>query len=458
MKTQSRSCHLLFLLIVTAILLCACIFSWPFSSSDGGNGSGQITFQSRPDLLTNPTTGLADLISYHASFHQDVTGNLDGKPFERHTHIELTRASGQSDFTRELQGTDEQASYFHAIATGKAVYRWNTLEETCQGEAGDLLPGETLEPAELLPLVLQTSKVGNETVNQIPTIHYHFDQNALPVTEPKPSISGEIWMAEQGGYLVKYALIAAMPSKTTGVGLEVAQSWTYELSQVNSVESVPLPTGCMAVPVDIPAMPDATNVSRRSGIMEYETASGASQVVDFYFHNLGPLGWTAKQEEPTGELKIPLGLAFFSGDLLLSIDVDNAEAGGLDVTLMIYNPKEQAAAMTPPPEATSTPSGPQPTIDASKSGLPEDVPLYPGATNLKKVPGIQGIIFEAPDLPDQVAAFYRQEMVAAGWNLINETKSGTTIIQMWQKASRMVSINISTENGKTNVMIVTITQ
>lgn len=465
MKTRSRSFHFLFLLILPAVLLFACTFSLPFTSSNGsngGNGTGQITFQSRPDLLTDPTIGLADLNSYHVSFQQDVIGSLDGKPFERHTHIELTRLSGQSDFTRELQATDEQTSYFRAIVTGKAVYRWNTLAESCQGEAGDLLSGETLEPAELLPLVLQTSKVGNETVNQIPAIHYHFDQNALPVTEPKPSISGEIWLSEQGGYLVKYIMNAALPSKTTGVGLEVAQSWTYELSQVNSVESVTLPKGCMVVPVDIPVMPGATNVSLRSGLMEYETASSASEVVAFYFQNLGSLGWSAKQGEPTGELKIPLGLTFFSGDQLLSIDLDNAEAGGLEVTLVIYNPSEQAAALTPaatpPPGATGTPLGPLPTIDASQSGLPTDVPLYSGSTNLQKIPGMQGITFAAPVLPDQVASFYRQGMVAAGWNLMNETKSDPLIIQIWQKASRIVNIKLSTEAARTNVMIIITTQ
>jgi hypothetical protein len=405
---------------------------------------------------------LADLKSYHASYQQDVTGNLDGKPFESHTHIELTRAAGQSDFTRELQGTDEQTSYFRVIAQGKAVYRWNSLDESCQGEAGDLLSGETLEPAKLLPLVLQTSKVGNETVNQIPTIHYHFDQNALPVTEPKPSISGEIWLAEQGGYLVKYILNAAMPTQTTGVGLEAAQSWTYELSQVNSIDTVPLPAGCMAVPVGIPVMPDATDVSRGSGFMAYGTASSASQVVDLYFDQLGSLGWTAKQEKPGGELKIPLGLKFTNGDQVLTINVDNAEAGGLDVTLMIYNPKEQVAASTPPtnPTAggTSTPSEPLPTIDASTSGLPEDISLYPGATDLQKIPGTQGIAFDAPDLPDQVDAFYNQEMVASGWTLLNETKGEATIIQLWQKANRMTSINISTKDAKTNVMILIISQ
>jgi hypothetical protein len=460
MKTQSRSRHILFLLILPAFLLFACTFSLPFSSSNGsngGNGTGQITFQSRPDLLTDPTTGLADLNSYHVSFQQDVTGNLDGKPFERHTHIELTRSSGQSDFTREGQGTDEQTSYFRAIALDKAVYRWNTLEETCQGEAGDLLSGETLEPAELLPLVLQTSKVGNETVNQIPTIHYHFDQNALPVTEPKPSISGEIWMAEQGGYLVKFIMNAAMPSKTTGVGLEVAQSWKYELSQINLVESVTLPKGCMVVPVDIPVMPDAMNESLRSGIMEYETASSASEVVAFYFQNLSSLGWTAKQKEPTGELKLPLGLSFFSGDQLLSIDVDKAETGGLDVTLVIYNPNEQAAASTPattpPSVAPSTPLGPMPTADASQSGLPADVPLYPGVTDMHTLPN--GVRVSTSDSPEAVATFYHQQLPPLGWSLLTEmAPAAGTIDQSWTMTGRMLTIIIQEQDGKTTIMLI----
>jgi len=454
MKTYPCSCHYRIALLFPVIFLVACTSSVPSSPS---SQPAQITPHIAPDLLTDPTIGLAGLQSYHVSFHQDVTGTLDGKPFERHTHIELTRASGQSDFTRELGGTDEMTSYFRAILTGQAVYRWNTLDEACQGTAGGLLSEETLEPAELLLPILQTSKVGTETVNQIPAMHYHFDQNSLSLTEPKPAVTGEIWLAEQGGYVVKYTLNAAKPSETTGVGLEVEQSWTYELSQVNAVESVALPKGCMAVPVDIPAMPDAKDVSRSSGMMEYTTASSAFQVVDFYYHHLDSLGWTTKQEEPSGELKVPLGLSFSHGDQRLSINVDQADEGGLDVTLVIYNPTEQLAATAPAatisPEATTTPAGPQPTIDPSKSGLPADVPLYPGATNLTNLGG-QGISFDAPDLPDQVATFYREKMVAAGWSLINEVKDGTMTVQAWQKTGRMVSLQINVKDEKTNVVVI----
>jgi hypothetical protein len=458
MKNHPRSRSYRIALLLLAIFLFACTGLVPFFSTSepiGGNGPAKISFHSAPDLLTDPTTGLADLKSYHVSFHQDVTGNLDGKPFERHTHIELTRASGQSDFIREQQGTDEETSYFRAIMTGQAVYRWNTLDESCQGEVGELLSGETLEPAELLLPILQTSKVGTETVNQIPTIHYHFDQNALPLTEPKPSVTGEIWLAEQGGTLVKYTLNALNPSKTTGVGLEAAQSWTYELSQVNAAESVTLPAGCMAVPVDIPVMPDATNVSRSSGMMEYTTASSAFQVVDFYYHNLDSPGWTTTQKEPTGELKIPMGLSFSKGDERLSINIDRADAGGLEINIVVYNPKEQAAAPTSTsitPEVTSTPAGPQPTIDPSMSGLPAHVPLYPGATDLKTLP--TGVSFSTSDPPDTVAKFYGDQLPAFKWNLQNEMKPASdNVVQTWMMPKCILTVIIQANNGSTTVTL-----
>jgi len=459
MKTHPGSWRFRMILLLPAILLLACSFSIPFLQSNGsgeGTGAKQIPLPGGSETLADPMIGLASLKSYHVSFHQDITGTLDGKPFERHTHIELARASGQSDFLHEFQGTDELTSYFHAIGTGQAAYRWNTLDETCQGTVGEVFPEENVDPAELLLPILQTSKVGAETINQIPAMHYHFDQNGLPLTEPKPSVTGEIWLAEQGGYLVKYTLSAAMPSKITGSGLEVAQTWTYELSQVNTVDSIALPNGCMAVPVDIPAMPDATDVSRSSGMMEYTTASSAFQVVDFYYHHLDSLGWTTKQSEPTGELKVPLGLSFLQGDLVLAIDIDKADGGGLDVTLVISNPKEQpttqVGAATPTAEFTITPAGPQPTVASSQSGLPADVPLYPGATGLAK-PSSQVVQFETSDTPDQVDQYYQQQMPAQKWTLLNSIKQGVNIIQAWQKDKRVVTIAITPQAGKTIVII-----
>ena len=177
MKTHPR--HAIAILL-PALLILAC-------SPGGKQAPAKVPLHLAPDTLADPTLGLADLKSYHVSFHQDVTGTQDGKAYESHTHIELTRASGDSDFVRELQGTDRSASYFRAIQAGKAVYQWDALQESCQGEEGALRQNEILDPAELLLPVLKTTKVGTETVNQISAIHYKFDQNALPITDPKPT-------------------------------------------------------------------------------------------------------------------------------------------------------------------------------------------------------------------------------------------------------------------------------
>jgi hypothetical protein len=456
MNIASRQHRSWLLIILSSLVLFACTLSMPSFVSKTPGGTGQNPASSG-SLLPDPGIGLSDLKSYHVSFHQDISGTLDGKPFEKHTHIELSRLGGQLDFVRELNGTDQPDSYFQVVATDQAVYRWNSVDETCQGEAGQILTGETQEPAALLLAVRTANKVGNETIDGIATVHYTFDGNALELSQPKPAIQGDLWLAEQGGYVVKYTLEAAMPSPATGTGQEAAQSWSYELSQVDTVEQVRLPAGCEAVPVDIPAMADAANVIRRSGFMEYSTASTAAQVVDLYYHSLDALGWKETQAAPSGKLKLPMGMLFTNGDERLAITmdaVDAAEGGGLDVNLFLYNPAELSAASTAEststPAATLPPSGPQPTIDPSKSGLPADVPLYPGATDLQKIGS--ALRFSVPDAPDLVATFYRQQMPANGWTSLQEANSGGQIIQTWMKADRIGNFIISVKDGKTSVM------
>jgi hypothetical protein len=95
----------------------------------------------------------------------------------------------------------------------------------------------------------------------------------------------------------------------------------------------------------------------------------------------------------------------------------------------------------------------KPTADASQSGLPSDVPLYPGATDLKKLPNF-GVSFSTSDPPDSVAEFYRDQLKTFKWNLQNELKpAADTVIQTWMMSNRMLVVNIGVKNGATTVMI-----
>jgi hypothetical protein len=442
MSTRQRPHHPWLLTLILPALLAAC--------SLGGN-SQSVSIPQGPGVLANPAAGLDALSSYHVTFQQDVTGTLDGAPFERHTSLELTRTSGGVDYIQTISGTLDN-SYFRILQAGPAVYRWYSAETSCQGEAGAPRQGEVVEPASLLLTILASTPAGSEILNGLSATHYTFTQEGLALTSPKPTVSGEVWLAEQGGSVVKYTLLAEPPAAPSGEGMQTGLGMTYELSQVNVLDPILLPDTCMAVPLDLPVMPDATRLSRASGTLAYQTFSSAAQVADLYFAQLGELGWNALSQKPASDVKVPLGLAFSQGSLILAINIDEYEAGSLDVDIVIFNPTLPRMLNAPPmPAVSPTPSGPVPTINPATSGLPADVPLYPGATNLQQFN--TAYFFDAPDIAQTVADFYTARMPQNGWSLLQALTEKGEFVQVWQKGEQLASLSVTAEAGVTKVVI-----
>jgi hypothetical protein len=448
MKTMPCPFRLL-VMICLALILLGCGLP---SFLNGIKGeSSQFATGNGTQLLPNPADGLANLKSYHVSFNQDITGTLDGKPYERHTHIELGRvtASNEVDFTHEQKGSDTPAYFMRLIELDKAQYRWMGSENECQGSSADVPPlNEVVEPASLLLPILQGNSVGSEKINNVDAAHYQFDQDGVSQAEPKRAVSGEVWIAAQGAYVVKYSLTIPAPVKTSGKGYETTQTYTYELSQVNTQESLALPSGCLAVPVDIPAMADARDLQRASGWLSYTTASSAKQVVDLYLQKLPALRWTTSQGSASGEVKLPYTHIFEKAGQNLSLHIYKNDQNNLDVDLMISLPAKPSdtdqAGTTPTPELAAT-------ADPAMSGLPKDIPLYPGATNL--VNQASFVKFDVVETPDVVAKFYDLKMVANGWKQFDETKNDQMDAKTWMSGNRTVRMIISFEDGKTTVVM-----
>lgn len=101
--------------------------------------------------------------------------------------------------------------------------------------------------------------------------------------------------------------------------------------------------------------------------------------------------------------------------------------------------------------ATPTPA---PTIDPTQVEMPEGIPLYPGATNLKvptaeeltlmkDMTGLSGsyVIFYTTDNNDQVVRFYTEKAAAAGWSVTDtqtEPDYDGTITQMWSNENTLL--------------------
>ncbi len=86
------------------------------------------------------------------------------------------------------------------------------------------------------------------------------------------------------------------------------------------------------------------------------------------------------------------------------------------------------------------------------AGLPEDVPAYPGASELMMMEGF--ISFSTTDDVATVADFYDSELSAQGWTKAEDASLEGMVNQTWTKDDRTLNLMISAgEEGKTSVLI-----
>jgi len=86
------------------------------------------------------------------------------------------------------------------------------------------------------------------------------------------------------------------------------------------------------------------------------------------------------------------------------------------------------------------------------ASLPEDVPAYPGASELMVMEGF--VSFSTTDDVATVADFYSTGLSAQGWTNAEDTSLEGMVNQTWKKGERTLTLMISAgEGGKTSVLI-----
>ena len=275
---------------------------------------------------------------------------------------------------------------------------------------------------------------------------------AFQYAKGSENVTGELWIAEDGGYVIKYLLNVAMPEKITGKDLEIAQTWVYQLELLEQKDAVSLPAGCRAVPVEITPLEGSKNIAYGSGSLSFETSSGAGEVVDFYLDHLSTLGWQPPEKQPQGAITAPFLMDFRKGNQVLTLLLSKTEDNPLNVELQVSSIPDDNAKSEPGLDSTPTGEpGPEPTIDPTESGLPEDIPLYPGSISLMKTG--EFVMFIAPDQIDVVASYYRQQLISNEWTLANDISAANTVTQMWSKNNTEMMMSFVLEDGKTRIVI-----
>jgi hypothetical protein len=278
--------------------------------------------------------GLAELSSYTAKLVVTFAGTRDGQT-EQWSKTYVMQASNDPparQWTIETTGAAANPGVELLAEMEGAAYE-RRGEEACTASAvqeGSSLT-DRLELASVLTGVIGADEAESETVNEVAAAHYTFDQRALGEDGLTES-TGELWIAAEGGYLVKYLLTSTGNADYFGEGLEGTLTLDYELTGINQPVTIQLPEDCPPGMVTAPLLPDASNVVSTPGTLAYDTATGLDAAAAFYQEQLPGLGWTPDGEPSIAEAaKI---LIYTQGEQRMTV-ILSAEADQTTVNIVI---------------------------------------------------------------------------------------------------------------------------
>lgn len=182
-------------------------------------------------------------------------------------------------------------------------------------EEGNSL-SERLEPISFMNGVIGADEAGKETVNDVAANHYTFDERAFGQLDIAQSM-GEMWVASDGGYIVKYLLTTKGNADYFGEGIEGTITWNYELTDINQPLTITLPDNCPGGLVNAPLLPDASNILNMPGILIYDTSSSLADTAAFYQQEIPKLGWELVGEPNLTDTSALLD--YIQGDKTLTI-------------------------------------------------------------------------------------------------------------------------------------------
>jgi hypothetical protein len=292
----SRRWRIVLLILIPLLVSFACL---PGGSPAGTPTPQVLTVQADvvfgPGPFNFPDTkaGLSDLSSYKATLILSFDGTRDGKAEQwSKTYVMLnTKEPAARQLTIEKTGDLTNLDpVFMAEVDGAAYERRG--KNACNAsviEQGNS-PIQRLDPTGSLTGIIGADNAGSQTVNGLAADHYTFDERVFGQLGLAQS-TGEMWVASNGGYIVKYLVTTKGNADYFGEGIEGTLTWDYELTDVNKPVTIKLPADCPAGIVNAPQLPAASNVLNMPSVLTYDTASSLADAAAFYQKQIPGLGW-----------------------------------------------------------------------------------------------------------------------------------------------------------------------
>ncbi len=234
--------------------------------------------------------GLDELGSYRFTLRRSFKGTQNGQAAETSTtYTRSYRKDPPAQFTSaETTGADGKPvkllfGYIGAVAYQQAAADQPCTAATKSAGVSEWNPGAALRP------VTQGKLIGAETVNGVPSQHYALDASSMGKGWTAET-SGDLYLAEPGGYVVKYVLRVKAGETYFGKGSQGEETVAFEVLSASEAAEIALPPGCPQL-ANIPSMADASDVTRTPWGTSYLTASTVAQVLAYYRTQMQTAGW-----------------------------------------------------------------------------------------------------------------------------------------------------------------------
>jgi hypothetical protein len=262
--------------------------------------------------LSDRATGLDQLKSYRVSWKADWENTKDGKTtqaswewLEEYTSepeaLHYTWKSTEDGADKGSMEIWQIGATMYMLSTDDAGKTQCTPISSSDQESG--LEKGAFSPS-MLGSLSDARYAGRETVNGIATKHYKYDEKSSGLAG-FGKVSGETWVADDGGYVVKDVMNWEGGAGLFGAGTAAGDSgkgkWEWELKDPNGSFTITPPEGCESATSGLPILPDATQKNTMGDLTMYQTATKAADALAFYQKEMAAAGWQQKGEPTSTE-------------------------------------------------------------------------------------------------------------------------------------------------------------
>lgn len=269
------------------------------------------------EKLSSVNSNVDQLSSYRMAFTLSGSGkDENGSPVKQDMAFgqEVVKAKNSLHFS--INGLGSLEASMAALGESLDIYQLDKQTYLYTPKQGDktascmsfgsedaAFSDSLLKPGDMMKDIQTDQLIGKgEMLNGVKTDHFTVKKSVLGFGTATNE-SGEVWIAQDGGYVVKFAGQAEgsfdFTNKFTG-----NMAWSYEMKDVNVDFTIDLPQECAEQQnlTDIPMPENATKVGNLGTITTFGSPDAPDVVAKFYRDNLAGTGWTLKDENALGDI------------------------------------------------------------------------------------------------------------------------------------------------------------